>query len=98
MMSEPAERDPVRVFAGRALVTVGALVLGLSGLCTLGFAGVALFSDLQQANSYGSFSNMLPFMLVIGGLPMLVGFGLLRWGLSVLRKAPKPPPSAPPPG
>jgi len=97
-MSEPQERDPVRVFAGRALVTVGALILGLSGLCTLGFAGVTLVSDLQQPNSYGSFSNMLPFMLMIGGVPMLIGFGIIRWGMWVLRRTPKPPPSAPPPG
>jgi ABC-type Na+ efflux pump permease subunit len=97
-MNEPAERDAVRVFAGRALVTVGALILGLSGLCTLYFGGLSLFSDLKQANSYGSFSSILPFMLVLGGVPMLIGFGLFRWGLSVLRKRPKPPPSAPPPG
>jgi hypothetical protein len=96
-MSEPADRDPVQVFAGRALVAVGALVLGLSGLCTLGFAGVSVWSDLHQHNSYGSFSSILPFMLVVGGGPMLVGFGLLRWGLWILRKAPKPPPSARPP-
>jgi len=97
-MSEPAGRDPGRVFAGRALVAVGALILTLSGLCTLGFAGVSIWSDLHQHNSYGSFSSILPFMLVLGGLPMLAGFGIVRWGLWTLRKAPKPPPSAPPPG
>jgi hypothetical protein len=91
--------DPIRVFAGRALVTVGALILGLSGLCTLGFAGVTIVTDTHRAGSYGGFSSMLPFMLVVGGVPMLIGFGLLRWGLAVLRMAPKPPPSsAPPPG
>jgi hypothetical protein len=97
-MDEPGARNPVGVFVGRALVTVGALVLGLSGLCTLGFAGLTVVSNLKQANSYTSFSNLLPFMLVLGGVPMLAGFGLLRWGLVLLRKAPRPPPSAPPPG
>jgi len=98
-MNEPVPRDPVRRFAGYALVTVGALILGLSGLCTLYFGGMSLLSDLQRANSYGSFFGILPFMLVLGGVPMLIGFGLLRWGLAVLRKTPKPPPSsAPPPG
>jgi hypothetical protein len=88
-------------FAGYALVTVGALILGLSGLCTLGFAGVSLWSDLQRAGGsggYGTFAGILPFMLILGGVPMLIGFGLLWWGLRLLRKAPRPPPSAPPPG
>ena len=90
-MSE-APPDRVKRFFGYALATVGALMLGLSGLCTLGFAGVSLWSDLQRHGSsggYGSFSGILPFMLILGGAPMLVGFGLLRWGLGLLRKAPR---------
>jgi hypothetical protein len=97
-MDDPVHRDPVRVFAGRALVAVGALILGLSGLCTLYFGGMVLVQDLKLANGYTNLITMAPFVLVIGGLPMLIGFGILRWGLSVLRKRPRPPPSAPPPG
>jgi hypothetical protein len=95
-MSEPYERSAVGVFSGRALVTLGALMLGLSGLCTLAFAGVTLFSDLQRANSYADFSGMLPFMLVIGGLPMLIGFGIIRWGMWLLRRTRRAPDPAGP--
>ena len=93
-VSDPAP-DPTRAFFGAALMAVGALIAGLCGLCTVGFLLVSLFSP--------GGSGVAVLAIPIGGIPTGLGL-LLFWGGKSLRKprpqkeAPKPPPSAAPPG
>jgi hypothetical protein len=96
-MSE-AESDPVRGFFGVALIAVGALMMFLCGGCGALFFIGFLISGLRSSNHEDVSMVILP--IILGGAPALVGFGLFALG-RVLRRpwsAPKPPPSAPPPG
>jgi hypothetical protein len=60
------------------LLAIGILIAGLSGLCTLVF----LVSMASEANA-----GMLPLVLVVGGLPLMLGLGLVFGGRAMIRKA-----------
>lgn len=82
-------------FAAAAMITAGGLILLLCGPCTLFFAGSALITLVTEQNTALSV-QILIMALVVGGLPTLLGWFLLRSGLRRTRAA-KPPPSSPPP-
>jgi hypothetical protein len=89
-MSEPDAHDPVERFIASALIAVGALILGLSGLCTGALAVNVLTSVVRSANGFGGdpLAGVFGFVLMLGlfgGVPMLIGALLLRWGLRLLR-------------
>jgi hypothetical protein len=90
--------ETTRLLAGYALATVGALMLGLSGLCTLSVMVGSVTQAFRGGWSNGEFPPdvMLPLGLVFGLPPILIG-GLLFWIGRRLQK-PRPRPSAPPPG
>lgn len=75
-----------RRFAGYAMVTVGGLILLLSGPCTLFFAGSALFS-MVTGPQVALAVQILVLALVVGGLPALLGWFLVRGGLRRVRQA-----------
>jgi hypothetical protein len=91
-MTDLPAHDPLKRFVGGAMTAVGGLMFGLCGLCTLAFFIGGLLPHEDK-----SFSVIA---LVVGGIPALIGFGLMRWGLSIHRGGGgvRPPPSAPPPG
>ncbi|WP_421932607.1 hypothetical protein [Phenylobacterium sp.] len=83
-MSEP--RSARRLF-GTALMAVGGLMAALSGLCTLGYAGVGLVAAIQGGDDgYGIV--ILIVALAAGLVPILFGVGLY-FGGKALRK-PRP--------
>jgi len=65
-----------RLFGG-ILLGVGLLIMTCSGLCSLSVGlGFALHAPA-----------MLLVVLIVGGLPFLLGYGAFRWGRSLLRQA-----------
>ena len=64
-------------FFGGILLAIGILIAGVSGLCTL----VALISSLSDGPM-----GMIPVALIVGGIPMLIGGGLIYAGLYFLRQ------------
>lgn len=63
----------MRKLLGAMLLAIGALVAGLSGLCTLIFAA----SD----------TSLIGVALLLGIVPFLVGGGLVLVGRALLRRA-----------
>jgi hypothetical protein len=76
MSSDQERRDPVARLFGALLMAVGALMMALCGLCSLVFV-------LSTAGSGGGETGgMLLLVLVIGGVPIAIGFGIFwlgRW-------------------
>lgn len=62
---------------GGILLAIGILIAGVSGLCTL----VSLLSSLSNGPI-----GMIPLSLIVGGIPMLIGGGLIYAGLYFLRQ------------
>lgn len=77
----------LRLF-GALLIAVGALVAGLSGLCSLTFAVLMLIDQ----GSWADKGQMLLLDLFVGGIPFAVG-ALAFWaGRRLRRNHPAPPP------
>ena len=81
-MSEPEIEKPMgsglKKFFAVLLITVGGLIAGLCGLCTLVFAT----SDMGGRSGIGP---MAPIALVIGGIPTAIGVGLIFLGRAMYR-------------
>ena len=69
---------------GSILLGVGILIAGASGLCSAGFILFALFGVFQQGSGG---LVLLPLVLLVGGVPFAIGFGLYKWGQSLIRTA-----------
>lgn len=67
---------------GGILLAVAILIMATSGLCSLSFIVIGLFSG----NTVDALS-MLLYALVIGGVPFVVGLGLFYLGRAVLQSA-----------
>ena len=67
---------------GGILLAVAILIMVTSGLCSLSFIVIGLFSG----NTADALS-MLLYALVIGGVPFVVGLGLFYLGRAVLQSA-----------
>jgi hypothetical protein len=68
----------VKEIFGGILMAVGILIAGGSGLCSL----MILFSS-GEMSGFG----MLPLVLMIGGIPFLIGAGIAYGGYALLRSA-----------
>lgn len=67
---------PKRSRAGAiALICIGLLILVPSGLCTVIVGGMSVYDQ-----------SLLALALVYGTLPILVGAGLLIWGVARYRR------------
>ena len=75
--------NATRRFFGTAMMAVGALLAGLSGLCTLGYAGIGLWALATEHDPFGG--AMVIMALLSGIVPILVGVGLY-FGGKALRK------------
>src|SRR5690348_13921159 len=86
----------VRRDLGTLILTLGALIASLSGLCTLYVDAVALIGMVrgEEADPIGP-GGLLMASLVIGWAPTLFGLLLVWIGLRIRRSA--KPPRAPPP-
>jgi hypothetical protein len=73
----------VRDFFGYALMTVGWLIAGTTGLCTTVVVGVGLLSITPEtaANTF----SYAPIPLLFGGIPILAGVAMIYAGRYLLR-------------
>lgn len=73
---------------GGILLAVGALIAGASGLCTLVVIGSSLASpnEWTQGGASGLFGSFM-IVLIVGGIPFLLGAGLFLLGRRMLRRA-----------
>ncbi len=72
----------MREFFANLLITVGGLIAILSGLCSLTAVATAFTQLVADPHSAG---GVLSMVFVFGGLPFLIGAGLLAFGLHLLR-------------
>jgi len=72
---------------GGLLLAAGILIAGASGLCSLVFLGMGVSEP-------GGFLSLLPMVAMIGGVPFVLGLGLLFAGRALLRSAREPKPEA----
>ena len=76
MSSDQDRRDPVARLFGALLMAVGVLMMALCGLCSL------VFVISTAGGGGGETGGMLLLVLVIGGVPIAIGFGIFwlgRW-------------------
>ena len=76
MSSDQNGRDPVARLFGALLMAVGVLMMTLCGLCSL------VFVISTAGSGGGEAGGMLLLVLVIGGVPIAIGFGIFwlgRW-------------------
>ena len=64
---------------GGILLAVGILVMTCSGLCSA-------FVIVMGAGAVVREPSVLMLPLVVGGLPFATGFGMYRWGRSLLNR------------
>jgi hypothetical protein len=95
-MSEPRDK-PNQSFAIGGLIAIGALMVTLCGGCTAYFLGSLAWASIVRDPGSGAVPFILPGVLIVGGIPTLIGALVLRSALNRWRGA-RPPPSAPPPG
>lgn len=68
-------------FFGGLLLAIGILIAGGSGLCTIIFDIMALSETQSDGLSFVVLS------LFVGGIPFVIGLGLVFWGRWLLRRA-----------
>lgn len=73
---------------GGILMAVGALIAGLSGLCSIAilFTSLASPSEWMSGGVGGAFGS-LGIILMFGGIPFAVGAGLFLLGRRIARSA-----------
>ena len=78
---------------GGLLLAIGIIIAGVSGLCSL-----ALLSESSTWSGPAS-GESLGIIAMVGGIPFLIGLGLVFLARHLLRQAapPAPPASSPPP-
>jgi hypothetical protein len=83
------ERPVARLF-GVMLMVVGALIMALSGLCSLALVGATLLALVRSPASLANLAGALPMVLVFGGGPFGVGLAIFFAGTRLRRaRAPK---------
>jgi len=65
---------------GGILLAAGILIAGVSGLCSLVILGMGLTEP-------SGIVDVLPIVLLVGGIPFLIGLGLFFLGRSMIRAA-----------
>jgi hypothetical protein len=94
-MSGPNRQDEsgsTGVFFGYTLLTIGWLIAATAGLCTTVVVGLGLTS-LTTANIL----DYAPIPLLFGGIPILIGIGMIFLGRFLVRTG-KVQQNNPPPG
>lgn len=69
----------MKMLFGGLLLAIGGMIALLSGLCSAYFVLTVLGT--------GGNREILLFVLFVGGIPFVIGFGLFRWGLWMVRSA-----------
>lgn len=69
----------MRQLFGGLFLAIGILLIAVSGLCSAVII-VGSFSEAVREPS------LLFLPLIVGGVPLAVGFGLFKWGQALLRQ------------
>ena len=69
------------------MLAVGVLIAGTSGLCSAGFVLWAIVAAAGTADAGMAVLYVIPAVLIVGGIPFAIGFGLIQWGRSLLRNS-----------
>ena len=77
---------------GSILLGAGILIAGTSGLCSAGFLVTILYVMFQGGPAA---TGLLPIVVIVGGIPFAIGFGLFKWGQSLIRAADREDQTAP---
>ena len=85
MSEQPKHVDSSAGFSGRVLITMGVLIVCVAGPCSLYFGLAALLLLFDPSAEIGGY--MLFMVFVAGGVPLLVGFLLIRAGWKKLRRS-----------
>jgi hypothetical protein len=88
-MSEP-KRNEVQVFFAWLLIVAGALIGGLSGLCT---AVGLVVSVIGAGSSVREAASIAGLVVAVGFIPIVVGLGLFIAGRALLKSAGPPKPA-----
>ncbi len=81
-MIDPKPRSVTR-FLGGALIAVGSIMMAACGGCGVVFLGAFLL-DALRASSRQDFGLLL-MPIVLGGVPVVIGFGLFIAGRALRR-------------
>ena len=79
-------------FIGALLIVAGVLIAALCGLCTLAFVGESI--GRPSGGQEFSGDGMVPFALLLGGVPTVFGCLMIWAGVLLVRAGRKP--AAPP--
>jgi hypothetical protein len=63
---------------------MGVLIAGTSGLCSAGFVATVLYVMIQGGPAA---VGTLPLVVIVGGIPFGIGFGMFKWGKSLIGSA-----------
>ncbi len=74
----------MKTFFGGILLAIGILIAGASGLCTITFVVSAIGSAVNSHQEFGG-AGMIPLIAIVGGIPFLVGVGLIFAGRALIR-------------
>ena len=85
-MSDPTRSPrgrPASWFFGAALMAIGAMMVVLCGICSLGF-----FSSIAGISSHSatSIGGGVLMIAIFGGIPIAIGVGLFLVGLGLCRQ------------
>lgn len=67
-------------FFGGLLLGLGILMMTLSGLCSAAVIVGGLSDAVKEP-------SLFLYPLIIGGVPLALGFGMFKWGQVLLRQA-----------
>lgn len=81
-------RSAPRTFLGGLLIAVGGLIATLSGLCSLAVIGASYSAVLKGPGVLGNLIGGLLLVGVVGGVPFVLGVGLVIGGLAIIRSSP----------
>lgn len=70
-----------RLFGG-LLLAAGILIMLTSGLCTVAVVSMGALGAVQDPTMLA----LIYIPLMVGGIPFMIGFGLYKWGRSLLRQ------------
>ena len=64
---------------GGILLGIGILIAGLSGLCSL------VFLATEATSPYTNLSEMFGMVMMVGGIPFVIGVGLIFLGRHLIK-------------
>ena len=95
-MTPSRSPNPVAVFFGWLLMCAGALVAATTGACTVFFLAAPVLQG-GGVEYFGGLLSWIVLVMIVGGIPCLVGIGLFLLGREIkrVRKPERHPFSAP---